>query len=153
MKIILSIHYDNPLLLILVVSYIIFFNRDKPIIYAHPTENNNNNTPLTAAADNISSNFKEGPFNFAKQFEYTIWKVLKTVLKRQILFLPNLWYYYRFDYDYYYGFLFTIIVNSAIWMFISFIVNKYYWKSTGFKDEKYLMHYVVSKLNSRSRRA
>ena len=27
---------------------------------------------------------------------------------------------------YYYGFLFSIIVNSAIWMFISFIVNKYY---------------------------
>ncbi|MCC2647205.1 MAG: hypothetical protein K0R16_8 [Nitrososphaeraceae archaeon] len=50
---------------------------------------------------------------------------------------------------YYYGFLFSIIVNSAIWTFISFIVNKYYWKSTGFKDEKYLMHYAVSKLNSR----
>ena len=99
MKLILSIHYDNSLLLILVVSYVIFFNRDKPIIYAHPTENNNNNTPLTAAADNISNNFKEGPFNFAKQFEYTIWKFLKTVLKRQIPFLPYLWYYNRFNYD------------------------------------------------------
>jgi hypothetical protein len=37
-------------------------------------------------------------------------------------------------------------------MFISFIVNKYYWKSTGFKDEKYLMQYAISKINSRSRR-
>jgi hypothetical protein len=54
---------------------------------------------------------------------------------------------------YYYGFLFSIIVNSAIWTFISFIVNKYYYKSTGFKDEKYLMHYALSKINSRSRRA
>ena len=150
MKLILSIDYDNSLLLFLVVSYVIFFNRDKPIIYAHPTENNNNNTPLTAAADNISNNFKERPFNFAKQFDYTIWKFLKAVLKRQIPFLicgPIT----GLIMTYYYGFLFSIIVNSAIWMFISFIVNKYYWKSTGFKDERYLMHYAVSKLHSRSR--
>ena len=45
---------------------------------------------------------------------------------------------------YYYGFLFSIIVNSIIWFVISTIVNKYYWHYTGFKDEmrlisKYLM--------------
>ena len=36
---------------------------------------------------------------------------------------------------YYYGFLFTIIVNSIIWFAISTLVNKFYWKYTGFKEE------------------
>jgi len=53
---------------------------------------------------------------------------------------------------YYYGFLFSIIVNSAIWMLISFIVNKYYYKSTGFKDEKYLLQYGLARINSRTKR-
>jgi ABC-type transport system involved in Fe-S cluster assembly fused permease/ATPase subunit len=77
-------------------------------------------------------------------------KVLKTVLKRQIPFIIG-GTITGIIVTYYYGFLFSIIVNSAIWMLISFIVNKYYWKSTGFKDERYLMHYAVSKLHSRSR--
>ena len=54
---------------------------------------------------------------------------------------------------YYYGFLFSIIVNSAIWMLISFIVNKYYYKSTGFKDEKYLLQYGLAMVNARARRS
>ena len=37
--------------------------------YTQPTENN---TPITAAADNIFDTFKERLFNFAKQFEYTV---------------------------------------------------------------------------------
>ena len=53
---------------------------------------------------------------------------------------------------YYYGFLFSIIVNSAIWMLISFIVNKYYYKSTGFKDEKYLVQYGLAMINTRTKR-
>jgi ABC-type transport system involved in Fe-S cluster assembly fused permease/ATPase subunit len=77
-------------------------------------------------------------------------KILKAVLKRQIPFIVG-GTITGIIVTYYYGFLFSIIINSAIWMFISFIVNKYYYKSTGFKDEKYLMHYAVSKLNSRSR--
>ena len=77
-------------------------------------------------------------------------KVLKAVLKRQIPFLIG-GTITGIIVTYYYGFLFSIIVNSAIWMFISFIVNKYYYKSTGFKDEKYLMQYALSKINSRSR--
>jgi hypothetical protein len=40
--------------------------------------------------------------------------------------------------SYYYGFLFSIIVNSIIWFLISTVVNKYYWHYTGFKDEFYL---------------
>jgi ABC-type transport system involved in Fe-S cluster assembly fused permease/ATPase subunit len=78
-------------------------------------------------------------------------KILKAVLKRQIPFLIG-GTITGLIMTYYYGFLFSIIVNSAIWMFISFIVNKYYWKSTGFKDERYLLQYTLSKLNSRSRR-
>ncbi len=46
---------------------------------------------------------------------------------------------------YYYGFLFSIIVNSVAWFVISTVVNKYYWNYTGFKDEmffvsKYITH-------------
>ena len=37
---------------------------------------------------------------------------------------------------YYYGFLFTIIVNSAIWYVISYLVSKYYYKSKGLNDQK-----------------
>jgi hypothetical protein len=46
---------------------------------------------------------------------------------------------------YYYGFLFSIIVNSVAWFIISTVVNKYYWNYTGFRDEmffvsKYITH-------------
>jgi hypothetical protein len=44
---------------------------------------------------------------------------------------------------YFYGFLFSIVVNSAIWFAISTVVNKYYWKYTGFKDEIYLVSKYV----------
>jgi hypothetical protein len=54
---------------------------------------------------------------------------------------------------YYYGFLFSIIVNSASWMLISFIVNKYYYKLTGFKDEKYLLQYGLAMINTRTRQS
>ena len=53
---------------------------------------------------------------------------------------------------YYRGFLFSIVVNSLKWMVISFIKNKYYYKSTGFKDEKYLLQYGLTKINSRRKR-
>ena len=46
---------------------------------------------------------------------------------------------------YYYGFGFSIVVNSVAWFVISTVVNKYYWNYTGFKDEmffvsKYITH-------------
>ena len=53
-------------------------------------------------------------------------------------------HYNRNNYDLYYGFLFTIIVNSIIWWILSYIVNKYYWKSQGLNDQKYLLQYTVS---------
>jgi hypothetical protein len=73
---------------------------------------------------------------------------LKKIIKRQLPFLIG-GTITGVIMTYYYGFLFSIIVNSAIWMLISFIVNKYYYKSTGFKDEKYLLQYALTKINSR----
>jgi hypothetical protein len=35
----------------------------------------------------------------------------------------------------------------------SFIVNKYYYKSTGFKDEKYLLQYGLTMVNTRARQS
>ena len=57
-------------------------------------------------------------------------KTLKSVVKRQIPFLIGGTITVTIM-TYYYGFPFTIIVNSAIWWVISYLVNKYYWKSTG----------------------
>ena len=52
---------------------------------------------------------------------------------------------------YFYGFLFSIVVNSAIWFAISTVVNKYYWKYTGFRDEMYLVSkYVVHRKKKES---
>ena len=53
---------------------------------------------------------------------------------------------------YYFGFLFTIIVNSIIWYVISYLVNKYYYKSKGVNDQKYLIQYGLSKIKSRNKR-
>ena len=45
---------------------------------------------------------------------------------------------------YYYGFLFSIVVNSAVWFVISTVVNKYYWNYTGFKDEMHLLSKYIT---------
>ena len=50
---------------------------------------------------------------------------------------------------YYYGFLFTIIINSAIWYVISYLVSKYYYKSKGINDQKYLIHYALNKIKKK----
>jgi hypothetical protein len=46
---------------------------------------------------------------------------------------------------YYYGFLFTIIVNSIIWWAISYLVCKVLWKTTGLNDQRYLIRYFLLK--------
>ena len=78
--------------------------------------------------------------------------ILKKIIKRQLPFLIGGTITGAIM-TYYYGFLFSIIVNSAIWMLISFIVNKYYYKSTGFKDEKYLLQYGLAMINTRTRQS
>jgi hypothetical protein len=77
--------------------------------------------------------------------------ILKKIIKRQLPFLIG-GTITGIIMTYYYGFLFSIIVNSAIWMLISFTVNKYYYKSTGFKDEKYLLQYGLAMINTKTRR-
>ena len=52
---------------------------------------------------------------------------------------------------YYYGFLFTIIVNSIMWYVISYLVSKYYYKSKYINDQKYLIQYGLSKIKSRNK--
>src|SRR4026208_1337335 len=78
-------------------------------------------------------------------------KILKSVLQRQIPFLIG-GTVTGIIMTYYYGFPFTIVVNSALWWVISYIVNKYYWKSSGLKDQKYILQYAMSKINSRKKK-
>ena len=77
-------------------------------------------------------------------------KILKSILKRQIPFLIGETITGTIM-TYYYGFLFAIIVNSAIWYGISYVVNKYYWRSPGLNDQKYLLRYALSKISSRKK--
>jgi hypothetical protein len=50
---------------------------------------------------------------------------------------------------YYYGFLITVIVNSVIWLVMSTLVNKYYWKYTGFKEELHLISKYIDRIRKR----
>ena len=74
--------------------------------------------------------------------------ILKSIIKWQIPFLIGGTITGSIM-AYYYGFLFTIIVNSAIWYVISYLVSKYYYKSKGLNDQKYLIRYGLSKIKSR----
>jgi p-aminobenzoyl-glutamate transporter AbgT len=76
--------------------------------------------------------------------------ILKSIIKRQILFLIDSTITGTIM-AYYYGFLFTIIVNSIMWYVISYLVSKYYYKSKGINDQKYLIQYGLSKINSRNK--
>jgi len=53
--------------------------------------------------------------------------ILKSIIKRQIPFLIGGTITGSIM-AYYYGFLFTIIVNSITWYVISYLVSKYYYK-------------------------
>jgi ABC-type transport system involved in Fe-S cluster assembly fused permease/ATPase subunit len=78
--------------------------------------------------------------------------ILKSILRRQIPFLIGGTITGTIM-TYYYGFPFTIVVNSAIWYGISLIVNKYYWKNKGLADQKYLIQYALSKISSSKRKS
>ena len=77
--------------------------------------------------------------------------ILKSIIKRQIPFLIGGTITGSIM-AYYYGFLFTIIVNSIMWYVISYLVSKYYYKSKGINDQKYLIQYGLSKIKSRNKR-
>lgn len=72
--------------------------------------------------------------------------ILKSILRRQIPFLTS-GTITGIIMTYYYGFPFTIVVNSAIWYGISYVINKYYLKNKGLDDQKYLIQYALSKIN------
>ena len=75
-------------------------------------------------------------------------KLLKSILKRQLPYLIG-GTITGIIIIYYYGFLFSIIVNSTIWFAISTFVNKYYWHYKGFRDEFYLASkYIVHMKNN-----
>ena len=74
--------------------------------------------------------------------------ILKSVLKRQMPYLIG-GTITGIIMTYYYGFLFTIVVNSIIWYIISYIVNKYYYKSKGLEDHKFVIYYALSRIKSR----
>jgi thiosulfate reductase cytochrome b subunit len=74
--------------------------------------------------------------------------LLKSVLKRQLPYLIGGTITGTLM-AYYYGFLFTIVVNSIIWFAISTVVNKFYWKYTGFKEEFQLVSKYVGRIKNR----
>ena len=76
--------------------------------------------------------------------------MLKSIIKRQIPFLIGGTITGSIM-AYYYGFLFTIIVNSIMWYVISSLVSKYYYKVKGINDQKYLVQYGLTKIKSRNR--
>ena len=79
--------------------------------------------------------------------------ILKLTLKRQLPYLVGGTITGIFI-TYYYGLLFSIIVNSVVWFVLSTVVNKYYWHYTGFKDEIYLItKYIVHRKTNKSKNA
>jgi hypothetical protein len=74
--------------------------------------------------------------------------LLKSVLKRQMPYLIGGTITGTIM-AYYYGFLFSIIVNSIIWFAISTLVNKFYWKYTGFKEEFQLVSKYIGRIKKR----
>jgi hypothetical protein len=76
--------------------------------------------------------------------------IFKSIIKRQIPFLIGGTITGSIM-AYYYGFLITIIVNSALWYVISYLISKYYYKSKGINDQKYLIQYGLSKIRSRNK--
>jgi hypothetical protein len=73
--------------------------------------------------------------------------ILKSIVRRQIPFLIG-GTICGIIMTHYYGFLFTIIINSAIWWGVSYFVNKYYWKSKALDDQKYLLQFALTKFQS-----
>ena len=71
--------------------------------------------------------------------------ILKPIKKRQIPFLIGGTITGSIM-AYYYGFLFTIIVNSVIWYVISYLSSKFHYKSKRINDQKYLIKYGLSKI-------
>ena len=79
-------------------------------------------------------------------------KILKAIIKRQIPFLIGGTVTGAIM-AYYYGFLFTIIVNSIIWWGISYAVNRFLRKSSGLNDQRYLIRNFLLKMKRVEKRS
>jgi hypothetical protein len=75
-------------------------------------------------------------------------KMLKSIIIRQLPFLIG-GTIAGIIITYYFGFFFSIIVNSAIWYVISVVAYKLVWKSNGMRDQKYLFNYFMKEIRSR----
>ena len=76
-------------------------------------------------------------------------KTLRSIILRQVPFLVG-GTITGVIMTYYLGFLFSIVVNSAIWYGISAVAYKVVWKSNGMQDQKYLFDYFMRKIKSRN---
>ena len=76
---------------------------------------------------------------------------LKKVIKRQIPYLIGGAITGAFL-AYYFGFLASFVVNTIVWTGVSILVNKLYFKSDGFDDQKYLINYARSIIVSYKRK-
>lgn len=79
-------------------------------------------------------------------------KILKAIIKRQIPFLIGGTVAGALM-TYYYGFLFTIVVNSIIWWGISYAVNRFMWKTSGLNDQRYVIRYFLLKTKRAEKRS
>jgi hypothetical protein len=75
-------------------------------------------------------------------------KTLRSIILRQVPFLVG-GTITGVIMTYYFGYLFSILVNSVIWYVISAVAYKLIWKSNGMKDQKYLFDYFMRKIKSR----
>lgn len=50
---------------------------------------------------------------------------------------------------YYFGFFFTIFVNSIIWYVVSYITYKYVWKKNSLADQKVLLNCFKNKIGTK----
>jgi len=70
-----------------------------------------------------------------------------TAIKRQIPFLAG-GTITGIIMTYFIGFPITILVNSIIWYFISHIVYNLIWRKRGLSDQKILLKYFLTKIES-----
>ena len=81
--------------------------------------------------------------------------ILKSMVKQNVPYLI-MGMVTGFALTYFYGFLIALILNTAIWVTISYIIRNYVKRSagaSGFAQEKYLMRYALTKIvSSRSRK-
>jgi hypothetical protein len=79
--------------------------------------------------------------------------ILKSMVKQNVPYLV-MGMVTGFALTYFYGFLIALIVNTAIWVTISYIIRNHVTRSpgtSGFTQEKYLMRYALTRtVSSRS---